>query len=235
MESGMPRYLIWDFDGTLGYRHGSWSGALVEVLQRVDPLFSVTREDIRPHIQTGFPWHEPAIRRPSGCSPDEWWKALEPVFFRAFLAVGLAPPLAENLAGDVRKFYVDAVNWSLFDDSRPVLERLSRKGWKHVILSNHVPELSQILDSLGVLPCIDRVFNSAETGVEKPHPEAFQNVLNGIEVGATIWMIGDSLKADIEGAAAAGIPGVLVRRQNESARYQCDRLEDMISIVAARD
>jgi hypothetical protein len=31
------KMLIWDFDGTLGYRQGKWSGALVDVLDIAYP------------------------------------------------------------------------------------------------------------------------------------------------------------------------------------------------------
>jgi putative hydrolase of the HAD superfamily len=235
MDSEMPRYLIWDFDGTLGYRQGSWSGAMVEVLQRDDPSCGVTRDHLRPHIQTGFPWHEPHVRRPAGRTADDWWKALEPVFVRAFLAVGVPLSRAELFGREVRAHYLDMAAWSLYDDSLPVLEQLSREGWKHLILSNHVPELSEILDRLGLLRMVDRIFNSAETGIEKPHAEAFQNVLHSMEADATVWMVGDSLKADIDGAAAAGIPGILVRSQQESARYQyqCERLEGVMAFIAS--
>ena len=37
-------------------------------------------------------------------------------------------------------------------------------------------------------------------------------------------MIGDSMVADIMGAAAAGIPGILVRKHHADALYQCDDL-----------
>jgi len=232
LAGGMPRYLIWDFDGTLGFRHGNWSGALVEVLQRADPSCGVTREHFVPHLQTGFPWHDPQRKRSTDVSPDDWWDALQPVFIRAFAGVGLTHSRAEQLARDVRAAYLDAAKLALFDDALPALERLSREGWTHVILSNHVPEFRQILDVLGVQPLIERIFNSAETGVEKPHPDAFRNVLDAVEAGATVWMIGDNLRADIEGAAAAGIPAVLVRKHHPAASFQCDSLERLSSIVS---
>lgn len=55
----MPRLLIWDFDGTLAHRDGMWSGAMVEVLDRHEPGHGITREDVRPHLRMGFPWHNP--------------------------------------------------------------------------------------------------------------------------------------------------------------------------------
>jgi putative hydrolase of the HAD superfamily len=45
----MP-YLLWDFDGTLAYRHGMWSGTLVEILRQAMPACRATVDDIRPHL-----------------------------------------------------------------------------------------------------------------------------------------------------------------------------------------
>ena len=55
----MHKYLIWDFDGTLGYREGAWTGAMVEVLRRHAPECDATADHLRPHMQNGFRWHEP--------------------------------------------------------------------------------------------------------------------------------------------------------------------------------
>jgi hypothetical protein len=40
------KYLIWDFDGTLGYRPGGWTAALLEVLQREAPTCDVTADQL---------------------------------------------------------------------------------------------------------------------------------------------------------------------------------------------
>jgi putative hydrolase of the HAD superfamily len=52
-------YLIWDFDGTLGYRAGGWTQACVEVLEGADDVPVVGRDDVRPYLQSGYPWHTP--------------------------------------------------------------------------------------------------------------------------------------------------------------------------------
>jgi putative hydrolase of the HAD superfamily len=53
------RYLLWDFDGTIANRKNMWSGALYDAL--IDIGVSCDREDIRPHLRSGFPWHEPNV------------------------------------------------------------------------------------------------------------------------------------------------------------------------------
>lgn len=59
MKAGLTT-LIWDLDGTLGYRQGGMFGtALLEVVQRAATDVEVTQDQIRPYLQSGFPWHVP--------------------------------------------------------------------------------------------------------------------------------------------------------------------------------
>jgi HAD superfamily hydrolase (TIGR01549 family) len=207
----MKNYLIWDFDGTLAYRLGGWTGALQEVIGREAPRCDVTADQLRPHLQAGFPWHTPEQPHPSVTSAEQWWNVLDPVFIRAFTALGIDEQQARWMATRVRQVYPHPARWRLFDDTLPTLDRLSRQGWTQVILSNHVPELPAIIHHLQLRPYISRIFNSAETGYEKPHPQAFRHTLAALGDIAAVWMIGDSLQADIIGASMAGLPAILVR------------------------
>ncbi len=50
------RYLIWDFDGRLGYRGSSpWTASLLETLDLALPDHTVTLEQLRLYTRTGFP------------------------------------------------------------------------------------------------------------------------------------------------------------------------------------
>ena len=227
----MSRYLVWDFDGTLGYRVGQWTGALLEVLRQDAPACNATAALIRPHLQTGYPWHAPHQQYPVQ-SADQWWESLAPIFERAFSAVGVAPSQAHTLARRVRAAYTTPTHWRLFDDTLPTLDRLSDLGWTHLLLSNHVPELPLLLDHLGIARPFACVFNSAETCYEKPHPEAFANVLRVVAGAEAVWMIGDNVTADVAGAQAAGIPAILVRSHHPDARHSCASLSEVIAIVS---
>jgi putative hydrolase of the HAD superfamily len=61
--------------------------------------------------------------------------------------------------------------------------------------------------------------SSAEHGFMKPHPSIFERALAEAGVASReAVMIGDSLKADIEGAVAIGMRGLLLRRSGEVPR-----------------
>lgn len=169
----------------------------------------------------GFPWLEPEIPHPHLDTPGRWWVALEQTFVRAYQGIGIPEDLARALAPKVRGTYLDLPRWRRFDDVFPTLEALAADGWRHVILSNHVPELPDIVQAVGLSVYFERIFNSADLGYEKPHPRIFDAVLTAAGDGAhRLWMIGDSYRADVRGAEAAGIPAILVRRSHpEAARF----------------
>ena len=225
------KYLIWDFDGTLGCRVDGWTGAVLAVIRQKAPEHQVTPDEVRPHLQAGYPWHTPYQPHLEITSPDQWWNALALIFEKAFKAIGIDGTRARVMARQVRHIYTDSVYWRLFDDTVPALAKLSSQGWTHIVLSNHVPELQTIVGFLQLKAYIARIFNSAETGYEKPHPQAFWNVLQAIGEAQRVWMIGDSMNADIAGAAAVGIDGILVRNHHQDAKYCCHDLLQVPAII----
>jgi putative hydrolase of the HAD superfamily len=224
--SGGDRLLIWDFDGTLAHRRGEtgWSILLAEALEIEEPGHGHSADVFRPHLREGFPWHRPDVAHPELCDPEAWWGSVRPQLARAYEAAGYAPERALELAGAARRLYVDPeVGWSLFADTLPVLERLTQAGWTHAILSNHVPELREIVAGLGLDEVVAFISCSAETGYEKPHPRAYASVLDRF-APAEVWMVGDNVVADVLGAEALGIPAVLVRRPDQRAARYADSL-----------
>jgi putative hydrolase of the HAD superfamily len=113
-----------------------------------------------------------------------------------------------------------------------VLQTLSERGWEHLLLSNHVPELRDVLKVLGLDQHLSAVFNSAETGYEKPHPQAFRAVLEYTGYKDPLWMIGDNYAVDILDAERMGIPnGILVRKPHPAAPIFCADLWQVLGIL----
>jgi putative hydrolase of the HAD superfamily len=227
------RYLVWDFDGTLAYRPGQWSGALCKILQEEFPDVPATFEDFRPHMRAGFPWHVPETPTLPPHAPETWWQALQPVFTRAFEDCGkLCAADAARLASRVRDEYLCLHAWLRFDDTIPALTALSAEGWSHVVLSNHVPELEDLIGALGLTPHFEVVFNSAKTGYEKPHRQAYAQVAAALPGATRYVMIGDNIDADVNGPRAAGWPAVLVRNE-APGEPSCRTLADLPGVLRA--
>ena len=220
------KFLVWDFDGTLAWRPGGWTGAVLKVLRRRAPSLAVSADQLRPYLQAGFPWHAPENAHP-GLDPNEWWEELQPVFTRALKSVGLQNNEAVALARDIRPAYLDLTGWQCYRDTLDALELLWARGWKHVILSNDVPELPLMLDRLGLSVYFSEIFNSAQTGYEKPNPKAFRMVMDWAGEDSRLCVVGDNFITDVLGAEKAGLQAILVRKPHPLAPIFCATLPEI--------
>jgi len=102
-----------------------------------------------------------------------------------------------------------------FDDARPALTALHQRGLRLVVVSDWDVSLHAVLEQTGLAPLLDGVITSAEAGAAKPARELFDRalVLAGTSASDAIH-VGDDLQRDVEGARAAGIEPVLIRRNH---------------------
>ena len=224
------RFVIWDFDGTLAWREGMWSGAALDVLDEHAPGHGVTIERVRGALRGGFPWHDWGEPHPHLCESGRWWEHVERRVARAFAELWEDGDPA-RMASALRERYLDVgVAWQRFEDSEAALRSLSARGWRHVVLSNHVPELSDLVDGLGLAPHLEEVLSSATIGYEKPHPQAFHLALQACGRPELAWMVGDNQHADVEGAESVGLPAILVRAHGR-ARHRAPGLAEAAALI----
>lgn len=222
------KVILWDFDGTLAFRPGRWSGALVEVLRIHEPDTTLSDADFRPYLQEGFPWHRAQEPHPHLASAEQWWAEIEKILARAYQALGIAEAKAQLYASEAHARYLEPTAWQCFADVVPALTTLLAQGWQHAILSNHVPELTQLVEAVGLNPYFAAVFTSAQMGYEKPHPEIFRSALAALGHPTQVWMIGDNYEADVVGAEAVGIPAILVRSTTGSHKHAYQSLPEVV-------
>lgn len=228
--------LLWDFGGTLADLTDSWSGLGIAALNDQLPGHTITRDQIRPFLSSGFPWHSPEVEHGHISSADAWWQEwIEPLFERIFETLGVQPKIATVCAKQIRFSFLDPRNWQVFEDTVPTLETLTRLGWSHAIISKFSPGLEELLEQLGLLAHFTHVFNSAEIGFEKPNPRIFQHVLETLDHPETVWMIGDNPRHDVLGAEALGIPGILIRGTSDAVSRSSPDLYGVIEIVTAAE
>lgn len=207
----MAKVVLWDFDETLAERPGRWGGCMLEIIGRRHPGAVVDEQALRARLQDFYPWHFPDVVHEHLNDPDDWWAALQPGLASAAVDGGLDPTDADAVAAEVRWCYPQPDAFVLYDDTLEALDMFRDAGWRQAIVSNHCPELAELVDGLGIGGYFDAVFSSACTGYEKPHPRSIGIALEHLGVD-TAWMLGNSDKADIAAADAAGIPSVLVVR-----------------------
>ncbi len=92
-------------------------------------------------------------------------------------------------------------------------EQLSLLAGTHrlALVSNHT-NLAQLkkVEALGFAPYFEAIITSEEAGVEKPHGRIFELALQALGVQSDrAVMVGDDIKADYQGARAAGLGALL--------------------------
>ncbi len=229
------KVILWDFDGTLGHRSGMWRSCLVETLDEQVAGHGIDADQLRPFLRDRFPWHRPEVAHLELCEPGAWWRHIEAVLAEAYRGVGFDDEHAQQLARDAGNRYVDpSRGWCLYDDTLPVLEQLHAAGWTYGVLSNHIPELPDLLDGLGLSSLIEFVHTSAITGYEKPHRKAFEIALERCGNISEVWMVGDNPIADVAGAEAAGIPAILVRTESGQVARRASDLYEAAALIGLR-
>jgi HAD superfamily hydrolase (TIGR01509 family) len=118
-----------------------------------------------------------------------------------------------EVAGVPVDVLLGALRFEAFDDVRPALGGLRARGLRLVAVSNWDYSLPEVLERAGVAELLDDVVASAAAGAAKPDARIFEAAL--ARAGCTpaeVVHVGDSLRNDVEGAAAVGIRAVLLDR-----------------------
>lgn len=130
--------------------------------------------------------------------------------------MGGAGPGAERAARDIYDEWAACRHFFLYDDVEPALRALSAAGLKIGLISNTRRPLDEFAAHFDLRGIFAASVSSAQLGFLKPHPAIFQAALAAVGVpAAAAVMVGDSVKADIEGARQAGMRAVLLRRSGD--------------------
>jgi dihydrofolate synthase/folylpolyglutamate synthase len=142
-----------------------------------------------------------------GYSMAEWTDLIVQSF------AGLSGKPSAALCDDLYQHFATAAPWRVFDDVRPCLERLRKRGLKLGVISNWDERLRSLLHALELDKYFDSITVSTEIGHHKPDREIFDAAAAQIgESPEAILHIGDSALEDFEGARAASYRALLLRR-----------------------
>lgn len=135
-------------------------------------------------------------------------------------------------AKQVRDELIKIDEFILYEDTVETLSHFTERGYANIILSNHIPELPEIVRGLGLAPYLLDCISSANVGYEKPNPRIYYYALEKYKYPKKVWMIGDSIVADVRGAESVGIRGILVRSKRvDSIKYYSNDLKGLKRII----
>ncbi len=152
----------------------------------------------------------------------EQWAALVDATF-----VGLVPePPSQTFFPPLYDRFTEPSAWHVFDDVRPALKELGRRGLKLGIISNWDDRLRPLLRGLNLYDLFDVIVVSCEVSEPKPAAVIFQTAARELrQKPETILHVGDHPRQDVAGAKAAGLEAILLERSAKGSRP--DRLNSL--------
>jgi len=128
----------------------------------------------------------------------------------------------EDLANAVGGTFSDPTNRELFPETRSILDQLKASGYHLGLISNNNDFLLKVLEFHGFDKLLDSVTYSQEVGAEKPAPQIFSKALERAHCAPSEAVhVGDSLRADVEGAQRSGMQAIWLNRADEPGSTNC--------------
>lgn len=235
------RAVFFDLDGTL-VRDGAADAAAQAIRALADRHPRIDADRLRSANGEVWEscWREKGERWARGELPDDavargvWRLTLERVEAPAAVTRGLLEEAVSlHLAAERRTF-------TLFDETRGVLDELRRRGIRLGLITNGPSESQrEKLRRVGIDGLFDLVIASGDVGVLKPDAAIFALAVRELGVPASASLhAGDNFDADVVGAHRAGLTAVWIARdgarppQAEVPHHTGDSLEVVLGLVA---
>lgn len=224
------RAVFLDIGDTVMRPNPSWED--VYCLAFAEYGVEVSPEDLRPALRRAY--HHGGWGFDGGFEPTEEtsFRRTVEIDQTAVAELGLGP-MPEAFYRRLGQLFLVTSHWHVFPDALPVLDALRAHGLVVGAVSNWVWSLPELLHSLDLVSRFDFIAVSSRVGFEKPHPEIFRYALQQADVPAeSVIHVGDHLDADVRGAQAVGITGVLIDR---FGRYPDGELPADVPLIHSLD
>lgn len=218
-----PKVIFLDAVGTLFGVKGSVGKVYSEMAQRFG--VQVSDSTLDQAFLRSFPAAPPPIfpGTPADEIPEcefEWWNI---VALRTFQQAGVLDQFSDFSAffTELYTHFATGEPWFVYPDVRRSLEHWQQLGIELGVLSNFDSRLYSVLKDLDLAQFFTSVTISTEVGTAKPDAQIFAVGLNKHNcLAEAAWHIGDSLKEDYQGAKAAGLKAVLIKRREVTSQAQ---------------
>lgn len=141
-----------------------------------------------------------------------WWYDIAR---QTFDAVGVRQQFEDfdNFFADLYAHFATATPWFVYDDTLNSLLRWQQQGVELGLISNFDSRIYAVLEALELKSFFSSITISSEVGAAKPEPMIFATALQKHRCSAeTAWHVGDSYREDYEGAKAAGLTSIWLKR-----------------------
>ncbi len=193
---------------------------------------SVTPDALRPALRKAY--HHGGWGFDTGFEPTEEtsYRRTVEIDQAAIAELGLEP-MPDEFYRRLSELFMLTSNWHVFPDALRLLDALRSRGLIVGAVSNWVWSLPELLHSLHLVSRFDFIAASSHIGFEKPNPGIFEWALAQASVPASsVIHAGDHLEADVRGAEAVGIQGVLIDRRG---RYAPGDVPPEVPVISSLD
>ncbi len=196
------------FTGTRQELHAAWQQGARELYRHLRATgVNIAPDDFAHALQATF---EADLAR-NGGNPREL--SVASVMTRVLDGFGYHLTPEESEAAQRAYFQPELNSWHILPGVLETVETLNAEGFRLAVVSNAPSHrfVEEAVAKIGLRPFFSPVMSSALAGARKPDPGLFLAIATAWELNpSTIIVVGDGLLADIEGAHAAGMRGVLV-------------------------
>ncbi len=142
----------------------------------------------------------------------EWWQS---VSLHTFEQAGVLNQFSDFSAffTQLYNYFATAEPWFVYPDVYPVLKNWQQLGIELGVLSNFDSRLYSVLEALDLSQFFTSITISTEVGAAKPNPQIFAAALKKHNsLAQSALHIGDSWQEDYQGAIAAGLKAIWLKR-----------------------
>ena len=199
----MIKAVIMDYGGTLVNSNVDFDAAFERSVERLlIEGIEVVQNDFFNAFMDTVEWRR---------SVNSTGKEVDAHMFYSYALGILGHKVSRNVTEELERYLFESANPKWLGDIEELLITLS-EDYKVALLSNAWLEAPrQLLRDMGYGRWFDVMVVSYDIEIPKPDPRIFQHTLNllGVEPHEAV-MVGDSIKADMEGAVNAGLEAVWV-------------------------
>ena len=120
---------------------------------------------------------------------------------------------------------------TMFEDAFPTLDWLRDHGYRLGCVTNRVfggPRFEEEMREIGLDTYFEATAVSCDLGYMKPHPKLYQHVLDAMHIDpAETAMVGDSLRADVQGAQALGMTAIWRRVKKHDPPHEPEQVGEV--------
>lgn len=227
--------LFWDFHGTLTLPEHTWSDVAMRSILKRRPNNTLTWEELHQKLRHNcLPWWVyPGENTKPLTEKGAWWHYVEQNFAAVYKELGFNSEEAREMAKEFRPVLTAPETHHLREDAAEVLATLQKRGYRQVLVSNNFPELSKIVEALGLMPYFSDLVVSGLVGYDKPKKEIFDYAMAVAGHPQQAIMIGDNAQDDVAGAKAAGLGAIGIDRAADApdADFGASTLSELLNVL----